>query len=335
MSDLVLVLSNPSDEHATRVASHIAANGASCTFVDGPLLCSSARLSFEIDQGSSQGRLTFSDNFNLNFQDVCSVWNRRVGTPGLWSLPSPPVHNQPPSEAGKTLAGVMRALSCLWVNHPGRQEETHLKLWQLDLARQVGLVVPPTLVTNVPEQVLAFYEQCEGEMVYKQIDEGSGWLFPLFEVRRALYTMPFRESDLAHVQQVRHGLHLFQRQIRKICDLRITVVAEKVFSVRIESQLGNAKLDWRHDVSVPHRLYTLPGSVEESCIKLVRELGLNYGAIDFVLTPEGEHIFLEINPAGEFLWMEDCLKLDISKELALLLTGKSKPLVPRVVPDVE
>ena len=52
-------------------------------------------------------------------------------------------------------------------------------------------------------------------------------------------------------------------------------------------------------------------------------LGLNYGAIDLIVTPNGEYFFLEINPVGEFFWLELCPGLPISEAIAnILLKGK-------------
>jgi D-alanine-D-alanine ligase-like ATP-grasp enzyme len=75
----------------------------------------------------------------------------------------------------------------------------------------------------------------------------------------------------------------------------------------------------------------LPEDIGNKCLDLMRKLGLNYGALDFCITPEGEHVFFEINCAGQYLWVEERTQMPISQELALLLTGKSPPLVSSLV----
>jgi glutathione synthase/RimK-type ligase-like ATP-grasp enzyme len=73
----------------------------------------------------------------------------------------------------------------------------------------------------------------------------------------------------------------------------------------------------------------LPENVHEACLRLLKEFGLNYGAIDLCLDENGEYIFFEINRAGQFLWMEKRIEgLELSKEIARLLIGESEPMIP-------
>ena len=92
-------------------------------------------------------------------------------------------------------------------------------------------------------------------------------------------------------------------------------MGERVFAAEIASQSSaRTRHDWRHyDVdSTPHTVHQLPPAIERACITLVRSLGLVYGAIDFVLTPDGEYVFLEINPNGQYLWIEHLTGLPIT-----------------------
>ncbi len=137
------------------------------------------------------------------------------------------------------------------------------------------------------------------------------------------------ERLICHILgRVIHAPHLFQRNIEKDCDLRVTVVGKEVFCIRIDSQLGSGKVDWRNDYSVPMTPFELPHEIKSRCLELMRRLRLNYGAIDFVLTKDGEYFFLEINCAGQYIWIEHRTDLPISEEIAKLLSGQSEPLIP-------
>jgi glutathione synthase/RimK-type ligase-like ATP-grasp enzyme len=138
--------------------------------------------------------------------------------------------------------------------------------------------------------------------------------------------LPLRKADLEHLSQVRLAPHLFQRCIEKSCDLRVTIVGAKIFAIRIDSQAGRGKLDWRHDYSVEMVPCELPENLQVQCLDLMKRFGLNYGALDFILSATGEYVFLEINCAGQYLWIEQKTDLKISREVANLLTGKSAPL---------
>ena len=70
----------------------------------------------------------------------------------------------------------------------------------------------------------------------------------------------------------------------------------------------------------PHEL---PLEEEQRCIRLVQELGQCFGAIDLVLHPERGYVFLEINPNGQWGWIEDFTGLPIAAAFADLLVRLS------------
>lgn len=119
---------------------------------------------------------------------------------------------------------------------------------------------------------------------------------------------------------------ILQPYIEKLFELRITVVGEKVFPCAIHSQNSQRTLeDWRrYDLSnTPHKIYPLPPNIEGLCVNLVKALELKFGCIDMIVTPDKEYIFLEINPNGQWLWIEQLTGLPISQTLAeLLIAGK-------------
>lgn len=100
---------------------------------------------------------------------------------------------------------------------------------------------------------------------------------------------------------------IYQRKIEKAYELRVTCMEERCFTVRLDSQSRDTTcMDWRADLCTPlkPRRHDLPPQVEERCIRLMRELGLAFSCLDLIVTPQGEHVFLEVNEMGEFLWVE-------------------------------
>ena len=136
------------------------------------------------------------------------------------------------------------------------------------------------------------------------------------------YTEPVRPRDLVHVEDLRLCPLIVQQYVPKRLELRVTVVGDEVFAAAIHSQASNhTRLDWRRydDARTPIAPFELPADVAERCRALVRELGLCYGAIDLVLTPDDRFVFLEINPNGQYLWIELATGLPISAAVADLL----------------
>jgi glutathione synthase/RimK-type ligase-like ATP-grasp enzyme len=68
----------------------------------------------------------------------------------------------------------------------------------------------------------------------------------------------------------------------------------------------------------------LPDEVESKVHELMNTFGLIYGALDFIVTPEGRFVFLEINPAGQYMWVESRTGLPITNALADLLSDACK-----------
>jgi glutathione synthase/RimK-type ligase-like ATP-grasp enzyme len=116
----------------------------------------------------------------------------------------------------------------------------------------------------------------------------------------------------------------FRKKFAKGSKLRVTVVGEKVFPAAIRSQESRSlRHDWRH---YPHfggsryySVYSLPAKIEKLCVRLVEALGICFGAIDLIVTPDDDYVFLEVNPNGQWAWIEDFTGLPISDAIAELL----------------
>jgi len=326
----VLILSTPQDVHAQAVSKHLSQLSAKHWFFRFEQLIPDTKLHLTIETPESNCSLKLIDGRQINFKEIDSVWFRRPGTVQYSGLPEPWMDAMVRNEGAQFVAGIFRSLDCLFVNHPGRDFDCSFKLWQLEVARRVGLTVPKTIVTNLPEAVAEFYERCNGEVIYKLIGERSNFYLPKCESAFGVPTLAMTKEDIGHLSQVAIAPHLFQERIDKVYDIRVTAMGTRLFPVKIDSQAGTGKLDWRTDLSVPMELIALPKDVNDACLRLLKELGLNYGAIDLCVDKAGRHVFFEINCAGQYLWMEKRIEgLELSLELAKLLSGQSEPMVPR------
>ncbi|HEY9732626.1 MAG TPA: hypothetical protein V6C89_11980 [Drouetiella sp.] len=326
MSQQVLILSSPEDPHAIKVAAHLSVLDTTVSYWKFDSFVHDGQMFFDLSQSNRSFSLQ-DDGKTLDVAGFDSIWFRRPGTIKSKQFFEPWVQTVIESEAEQALKGILYSLPCLWVNFPMRHEASSLKLFQLEVAKNLGLEIPETIVTNDPQQALSFYEKYDGEVIYKLITEKTNFHLPRFEFPHGIPTLPVRKMDLEHFQQVRHAPHLFQQKIGKQSDIRVTVIGKKVFPFNIESQAGGGKIDWRTDYKVPMQACALPDQISQGCLNLLRRMGLNYGAIDFCLDADGRYVFLEVNSAGQYLWLEDLTEVPLSREMALLLAGKSEPLV--------
>ncbi len=194
------------------------------------------------------------------------------------------------------------------------------KLSVLKKAQEFGLDIPSTLVTSIKEEAETFIHAHKQDVIVKSIQKGFG----TFNNKRiSIPTTKFKPDT--NLELVRNCPTLFQENIKKIKEFRIIVIGNKVFPVAFSTQdLPNGQTDFRlafDDIhKVLHELVKLPIEIENKILKLVRYYGLHYSAIDMALTPEGKCVFFELNPAGQFLWLDFVTKdLHLAKEMAQYL----------------
>lgn len=205
------------------------------------------------------------------------------------------------------------------INNRASADRADNKMFQLQSAVAAGFEIPRTLISNDPDAIMAFVEGAEdGQYVYKPF---TPYMPPsgLITFTSAI-TVPMLEADRKGVS-VAPGI--YQAFVKKEFELRITIVGNELFPARINSKHSvKAQVDWRR--AIFDDIYT-PVEVEEGfrekLLMLHRRFGLFFAAYDFIVDEEGRMIFLEVNPTGQWLWLEDKLGLPISQRIATALAN--------------
>jgi glutathione synthase/RimK-type ligase-like ATP-grasp enzyme len=98
-------------------------------------------------------------------------------------------------------------------------------------------------------------------------------------------------------------------------DVRVTLVGARALAADILTR-GDA-IDWRAvpPDQVSYRPVAVPAPIISACVRLCRNVGLLYGAFDFVRQPDGRWVFLEVNPSGQWGWIEQATGLPITKAI--------------------
>jgi glutathione synthase/RimK-type ligase-like ATP-grasp enzyme len=252
--------------------------------------------------------LTFPDGRRVSMDEVTAVWWRRPQPFRLPPTVTDPTNAQfALSEAATAFQGMWQASTALWVNNVTRDMAAIHKPSQLALAAQLGFSIPETLMTNSPEEARAFWARYPGEVIFKTvIATPYAW--------RETRTLRPEAAALAHT--IRLAPVIFQRYIPAVVDLRITAVGTRLLAAEVHSQQGDYPVDVRANRNLVYRPHVLPPDIERKLLALMRRLGLEYGAIDMRLTPGGEYVFLEVNPAGQFLYVEMAAGIPIAATLA-------------------
>ena len=163
--------------------------------------------------------------------------------------------------------------------------------------------MPKTLISNSPEAVEKFQLEC-GQVIAKPLFSGD---IQYENEMRVVFATLVTHNDISAKKNIRLAPTIFQEYVGKDLELRVTVIGNKVLAASINSQEVNDALhDWRKASpgSLCFRPYKLPTSVSDKCVQLVATLGLTFGTIDMVKTPDGSYVFLELNPNGQWGWLE-------------------------------
>lgn len=242
---------------------------------------------------------------------VRSVYWRRPEWPSFSHL-SPDDSRFAAAQVRYGLGGTLYAMDGpVWVNHPLRIAGADYKPAQLALAQQLGFAVPPTLITNNPVDARAFIS-AQRDTIFKTLRwtpysrEGvpvTGWAD----------RVTADEID----DSVRVTPHLFQARVDKVADLRVLIVGRHTFAVRIDSEL----LDWRRDYgALTYSVAHLTDRVDQALHAYLDRLGLVSGSFDLAVDRAGNYWWLELNPNGQWGWLQTETGLPMSTAFADLLT---------------
>lgn len=322
MNDAILALTNSEDGvHSEVVISKLQNIGERVFRMDSDRFAG-GELRVDVSVGQQFRGFSLKDEGDiLNSDEIKSVWYRR---PNLFSLTTKDLVQKAygEEELRSFLAGIWLLVPerVFWVSGPDAIDRAKKKMYQLEVARMLGLPTLPTIASNDSERIRSFYDECGGKIVFKAICE------EFLDYGERGFTIPttfITPNHLAKLNLVRKLPGIFQKFVEKKYELRVTVVGDKIFPVKI-SPRGNPlpTIDWRHPACIRELCYSptnLSDTISEACWKMVRELGLEFGAFDFVADEKGELSFLEINPNGQWYWLEEQAGVQISNAVVDIL----------------
>lgn len=263
---------------------------------------------------SNQNKFAFQFN-NLN--SFYSVWFRRTKLPQL-DIKDEAEKLYLLGEYDSLLNNLFLQLRTKkWLSNPTNVYQAENKIFQLHIAQEIGFVIPDTIITNQHSVLKEFLTKHNNNVIVKPLSQGR---ITSENELKLIYTNKIKTDIIEKIDSYSLTPSIFQEQIEKKYELRITVVNEKVFAAKVDSQkLEGTKTDWRKEKNSFEK-YLLPNDIEKKCVELVQKLNLSFGAIDIIKDSKGKYIFLEINPNGQWAWLDMEAGLNISDEIIKYLT---------------
>jgi glutathione synthase/RimK-type ligase-like ATP-grasp enzyme len=278
---------------------------------------------YQINGGAlPDGTLRLRDE-SIALRDIHAVWYRRTEAIRLPANLEEADRLLAEREARAFIQGMWRLMDrALWVSSPDAIRQASSKAEQLVRAPKFGFRVPPTCVSNDPDYVRAFLDRLgpDAEVIYKphtpiMVDRPDG-------EKGVVYTMRLDRESRERLDEIRLTPGIFQAYIPKRIEVRVTVVHDEVLACAIDSQsVADTLTDWRahrwgDEQSWPrHEAFKLPEGIAGACREMVSSYGLMFGAIDLILDPTGEYHFLELNPNGQWAWIQQLTGQPIREKL--------------------
>ena len=308
----VLIVSGREDVHALRVAQELHSMGHQVRFLDMRELGRTASISHEVGRRGSCNVIVRGEEL-IPLSEIDAVWLRRPNIPYLPDTVSDIGHRRfARLEWRELIDGAFLSMRARFVN-PYLTQLSAVKPRQLEVAQHVGLNVPDTLVTSDATEARTFVD-AHSRVVHKTLSAHPD---------RLLDTRRWTERDRNALTELSLAPSIFQQEICGPVDIRVTVVGTRVFALKVCLAGDQDLVDSRLDLDAPSEPHRLPEHVEELLLTFMCELGLVFGTVDMRIADDGRYFFLEVNPQGQFLYVEILTGMPISTAVAELLANGS------------
>lgn len=305
MPNTVLILSVPGDKHAFAVSEALRLKGAQVFHWYPADFPSRSHETFRFVSGSCDFSVRTGQE-EIRYLMPSAIWYRRVGSNSDFGSLNSADHAFSRAQRQAFREGSLQAAfpHAFWVNPPATARLADNKLYQQSVALQVGMPTPDTLFSNSPTEIRRFIRDNGGRIAFKSFPA------PAWQSASGVYschTVYLGESDLVGDDLLSSTPGIFQAIVPKAYEVRLTMLGSFPLAVKILSQETKAgKVDWRlaYD-ELRMEPYEVPKQLVSLCSELMAKLSLVFGCFDFIVTPEGEHVFLEVNQQGQFLFLEN------------------------------
>lgn len=326
MATILGVATRRDDHTIPLLADALAARGAKLLVLYTETFPTESSVDATLGPDGFRGRITNQDGESVDLDAIHATWLKRweVGADLRAKGLEPSVRSACRMEADAVLTGVLTDVAAPMVNDLFAVTRAESKVWQLAQAARFGLLLPGTHFTNRRGTGAAFADQ-HGKVITKRM--GTSFVRSDSGRRQVMNTATVEPGDLAAMDDsLALSPVVLQARVDKLREARATIVGDQVFASAVDSQsTDGAETDWRvrSDVLMDQfKPIELPATLRERLVAFHRSLGLQYAGVDLIQRPDGEWVFLETNPCGEWFWIHHSGH-DVAGALAdLLLESK-------------
>lgn len=324
---MILLITNKEDMHPNAVTEHLRQLSHPIFRLNTDSLLTDYEFCWRCEDGKIDFYIkNIKNGKEVLGKDIHAVWERRPVAPTEIPISgSTDVNEHNLDEAGGFLNDLRYFLSDRYcIGHALFDRHSEAKIWQAKVASDLGMKVPDTVISNRKEPFVKLAKK-HSEMSVKPIDSSSVFLKEE-QIEKVFYVRKIGHSRIENAadEEFSQTVTFIQAYIPKLYELRVTVVHDRIFACKIDSQQqedDKGKVDWRqgYDFGLKLETINLPIEIQQFCLAYLKRMHLNFGCFDFIVTPDEEYIFLECNPNGQWYWIEIMTKVPISKAISEVL----------------
>lgn len=329
---MILIFTNKEDGHPTHVIQYLNTWRVPVFRINSECLLTDYHFSWWANQHDCDFYIrNIKNGLEVFGHQITAIWERRPEIPSELPFVSEieEINKHNIEEAHGFLSFIRYYLKDVYsIGSIVEDRPSSSKMLQLSIAHQLGMRIPNTCFSNEKEPIAHLAEQHKC-LSLKPISNSSVFLNGeeeyVFYSQKAMSKDLLQQPEEAFTQTV----SFVQNYVEKAYELRITVINQDVIACKIDSQIQDddkGKIDWRqgYDYNLKHEIVELPENIRQFCLAFLQRMKLNFGCFDFIVTPEGEYVFLECNPNGQWLWIEMGTGYDISIIMAKNLAKYEK-----------
>lgn len=293
MKKIIGVVTCERDFHAYAVRHELARRGTDCRIIEANRQVDTGALSWSINAQPRLGQIRDVDGSPVAISELAVLWWRRLnGKPQLPNHLPEEANEFVINECRSALQGLMlTSFKGAWVSHPEASRTAENKFVQLHAAAEAGFRIPRTLVSQDPICVREFCETNAYQVIAKSVTGTPGTPTLAGRVTPQL---------IADEASIRLSPVIYQELIPGHRHLRACCFGSTVITAMLQTE----RLDWRHPLDAAVSPYTLEADTEARLLAVLDKLRLRMGIFDLKITPAGEIVWLEVNPQGQFLFLE-------------------------------
>jgi glutathione synthase/RimK-type ligase-like ATP-grasp enzyme len=321
---MILIFTNKEDSHPTHVIQYLKAWGVPVFRLNTECLLTDYRFSWWANADDCDFHIrNIKNGLDIYGHEISAIWDRRPQVPK--ELPRPneyeDVNKLNLDEAHEFLSFIRYYLKDVFsIGSIVEDRPAASKMLQLSIARQLGMRIPDTCFANEMPPIASLAKRYPA-LSLKPIGESCVLLNE--EDEYVFYSQKVDSNILLQQPQEAFSqtVSFVQNYVNKAYELRITVCCGDLVACKIDSQVQDddkGKIDWRqgYEFDLKHEIVDIPDAIKTFCYDFLVKMKLNFGCFDFIVTPEGEYVFLECNPNGQWLWIELYTGYDISEIIA-------------------